>query len=132
MLGRKLLHQVATIVTPDTTLRWYRMLVAKKMDHADRRGKVGRPRIGQEVVTLVLRFARMIFFGERSLRNAVHAFCEHYHHERNHQGLNNRLIDPGVEVGRREGGVVCRERLGGMLRYYYRRAAECARGSRLG
>ena len=66
---------------------------------------------------------RMTFFGERSLRNAVDAFCEHYHHEPNHQGLANRLIDPGVEVGRREGGVVCRERLGGMLRYYYRRPA---------
>jgi transposase InsO family protein len=66
---------------------------------------------------------RMIFFGERSLRNAVDAFCEHYHHERNHQGLANRLIEPGEEVGRRDGEVICRERLGGVLRYYYRPAA---------
>jgi transposase InsO family protein len=66
---------------------------------------------------------RMIFFGESSLRRAVDAFCEHYHRERNHQGLENRLIEPGEEVGRKEGAVICRERLGGILRYYFRRAA---------
>jgi putative transposase len=66
---------------------------------------------------------RMILFGEPSLRRAIHAFCEHYHRERNHQGLENRLIEPGEEVGRSEGEVICGERLGGMLRYYYRRAA---------
>ena len=37
---------------------------------------------------------RMIFFGERSLRKAVHEFMVHYHSERNHQGLGNRLIIP--------------------------------------
>ncbi len=65
----------------------------------------------------------MVFFGERSLRNAVDAFCEHDHHERNHQGLANRMIDPGEEVGCRDGEVICRERLGGMLRNCYRPAA---------
>ena len=35
---------------------------------------------------------RMILFGEGSLRKAIQAFVEHYHHERNHQGLGNRLI----------------------------------------
>jgi len=49
---------------------------------------------------------RMVFFGER-----------------NHQGLDNSLIEPGNEVGRVEGRVVCRNRLGGMLRYCYRQAA---------
>ena len=66
---------------------------------------------------------RMIFFGENSLRRAIDEFLEHYHGERNHQGLGNMLIEPGKEVGRREGDVVCRDRLGGMLRYYYRKAA---------
>ena len=66
---------------------------------------------------------RLIFFGESSLRQAVHQFLEHYHAERNHQGLGNRLIDAGAEVGRRAGAVHCRERLGGILRYYYRPAA---------
>ena len=50
-------------------------------------------------------------------------FFEHYHHERNHQGLENKLIEPGDEVGRPAGEVKCRERLGGMLNYYYREAA---------
>ena len=66
---------------------------------------------------------RMILFGERSLRNAIREFLEHYHHERNHQGLENRLIDPQDAIGSLEGSVACRERLGGMLRYYYRDAA---------
>jgi len=65
----------------------------------------------------------MIFFGEMSLKTAVVGFLGHYHQERNHQGLDNRLIEPGEEVGRTAGEVVCRERLGGMLRYYYRKAA---------
>ena len=66
---------------------------------------------------------RMIFFGERSLQNAVADFLVHYHQERNHQGLDNKLIEPGEEVGRTAGVVACRERLGGTLRYYYRQAA---------
>ena len=65
---------------------------------------------------------RLIFFGESSLRRAVGQFLEHYHAERNHQGLGNRLIDAGAEVGRSIGEVYCRERLGGVLRYYYRSA----------
>ncbi len=66
---------------------------------------------------------RMIFFGERTLWNAINEFAEFYHHERNHQGLSNRLIDPLEELGATEGIVACRERLGGVLRYYYRKAA---------
>jgi transposase InsO family protein len=67
--------------------------------------------------------SRMIFFGEESLRQAIRQFLEHYHGERNHQGLGNRLIDGGTKVGRGRGAVHCRERLGGILRYYYRPAA---------
>jgi len=66
---------------------------------------------------------RMICFGESSLKTAVVGFLAHYHAERNHQGLGNRLLEPGEEVGRTRGEVVCRERLGGMLRYYYKQAA---------
>jgi transposase InsO family protein len=65
----------------------------------------------------------LIFFGESSLRQAVRQFLEYYHAERNHQGLGNRLIKAGGEVGRRAGEVHCRQRLGGVLRYYYRSAA---------
>ena len=66
---------------------------------------------------------RMVFFGERSLQVAVAEFLSHFHVKRNHQALGNRLIEPGEEVGRTTGEVVCRERLGGILRYYYRQAA---------
>ena len=65
----------------------------------------------------------MIFFGEGSLRRTMTEFAMFYHHERNHQGLGNRLIDPRDEVGATDGNVACRERLGGMLRYYHRQAA---------
>ena len=67
--------------------------------------------------------SRLIFFGEKSLRQAVEEFIAHYHAERNHQGLENKLINPVQEVGSRAGTIHCRERLGGMLKYYYREAA---------
>ena len=66
---------------------------------------------------------RIVFFGEMALRNAVREFLVHYHEERNHQGLDNQLIESSDEVGCTAGEIACRERLGGMLRYYYRRAA---------
>ena len=65
---------------------------------------------------------RMILIGERSLRRAVEQFCRHYHHERNHQGLDNRVIEPDFGSNR-EGELNCRERLGGLLCYYFRDAA---------
>jgi transposase InsO family protein len=65
---------------------------------------------------------RLIFFGERSLQAAIANFAAHYHAERNHQGIGNRLLMPGNEVGRPSGEIACRERLGGLLRYYYRAA----------
>ena len=298
ILGRKMLEEIATIVTPDTLLRWHRRLVAEKWDYSDRKGSVGRPRVRREIVDLVLRMARdnptwgydriqgalanlghrvsdqtvgnilkehgiepapdrkrqttwrtfikahwdclaaidfttvevwtkgglvtyyllfvmevatrrvhlaactaslgdpfmrqiarnltdpfdgfltgkryllmdrdsnfssafrsaleeegvksvrlppkspnlnphlerfhlsvkseclsrMIFFGEKMLRRAVREYLDHYHQERNHQSLENRIIEPGEEVGHTEGEIVCNERLGGILRYY-RRAA---------
>ena len=66
---------------------------------------------------------RMILFGEGSLRTAIHNFVAHYHTERNHQGLANRLIssEPG-HLGK-TGVVHRRQRMGGMLNYYYREAA---------
>ena len=66
---------------------------------------------------------RMVFFGRKSLENAVREYVEHYHAERNHQGLGNQLIDPSDNVNAVAGKIECRERLGGMLKYYHRRAA---------
>jgi len=66
---------------------------------------------------------QMIFFGEDSLRNAIREFVDHYHMERNHQGLDNRLIAPVQTIGRTSETVRRRQRLGGVLNYYYREAA---------
>jgi putative transposase len=66
---------------------------------------------------------QMILFGEDSLRNSVHNFLEHYHRERNHQGLENRLIVPLKTSVESVGAVECRQRLGGLLKYYYRKTA---------
>jgi len=67
--------------------------------------------------------SRMIFFGENMLRGAVGQFLLHFHQERNHQGLGNKIIEPDEEVGLGHGDIECRERLGGLLRYYHRKAA---------
>jgi putative transposase len=57
VLGRKALHELGTVVTPETLLRWHRELVARKWTFVERRSP-GRPRIRGELVALVLRMAR--------------------------------------------------------------------------
>ena len=65
----------------------------------------------------------MIFFGEGSVQEAIHEFAVHYHHERNHQGLDNRLIIQEQLVADSAAAIQRHSRLGGMLNYYYRQAA---------
>lgn len=65
---------------------------------------------------------RMIFFGKDSLRNAVNEYLIHYHHERNHQGLDNQLITPPENPPDMSAPIETTERLGGILKHY-RRAA---------
>ena len=67
--------------------------------------------------------SRMIPLGENHPRASIRAFVAHYHLERNHQGLDNELICSAQETLPSDGGIRCRERLGGTLRYYYRDAA---------
>jgi putative transposase len=67
--------------------------------------------------------AQIIPLGERHLRKAVSEYSRHYHVERNHQGLGNKLIEDQRVVAIVSGEVECQERLGGILKYYYRRAA---------
>lgn len=66
-----------------------------------------------------------ILFGEASLRHVLQEFVEHYHRERNHQGKGNALLDPDSprQIGSRHGRIECRQRLGGLLRFYHREAA---------
>lgn len=65
---------------------------------------------------------RLILFGEGSLRKAIREFVVHYHLERNHQGLGNRLITPQAIPVDANGTIQRRQRLGGMLNYYHRAA----------
>jgi len=67
--------------------------------------------------------SKIILFGDRSLRRAVSEYVAHYHTERNHQGKSNVLLFPDVTEMRGSGPVRCRERLGGLLRYYHQEAA---------
>jgi putative transposase len=54
-LGRRLLEQVATIVTPDTILRWHRELIAEKWNHSEKLKSPGRPKVAKEIEERVLR-----------------------------------------------------------------------------
>jgi putative transposase len=67
--------------------------------------------------------SRMIFIGHASLRRAVAEYLNHYHAERNHQGLENRLIHAPAAVTANVGAIYRRARLGGMLNFYCRKAA---------
>ncbi len=67
--------------------------------------------------------AKIIPLGERHLRHAVKEYTEHYHVERNHQGLDNRLVEEPPGVVDMNFAVVRHERLGGVLNYYERKAA---------
>ena len=68
--------------------------------------------------------AKLVLFGEASLRRALANFIDHFHSERNHQGKGNILLFPSGKVGDYGPGakpgtrVCCHERLGGLLKYY--------------
>ena len=65
---------------------------------------------------------RVVPLGERHLCHLVREFVDHYHRERNHQGIGNELIERPL-VQRTGGPVRRRWRVGGVLNYYYRSAA---------
>jgi putative transposase len=68
--------------------------------------------------------SKLILFGEASLRRAITQFLEHYHSKRNHQGKANLLLfpAPGEHRASTLATIRCRERLGGLLKYYCRAA----------
>jgi hypothetical protein len=67
---------------------------------------------------------RLVIFGERALRRVLDEYVAHYHHERNHQGLDNRILEPTTadRAGTTVGVVRRRTRLGGLLSFYHRAA----------
>jgi transposase InsO family protein len=68
--------------------------------------------------------SRFILFGEKSLRHVLTEYLAHHHAERPHQGKGNVILFPGRRPdGAADGPIECRERLGGTLKYYERKAA---------
>ena len=69
--------------------------------------------------------SKLILFGEASLRRTLREYVVHYHVERNHQGKDNVLLFPAATkaMNHGDGSVGCKERLGGLLKYYHREAA---------
>ena len=65
---------------------------------------------------------RLILFGERSLRHALREYSRHYLSERNHQGVDNQLLEPTNVVAFSTEPIRRRERLGGLLSFYHREA----------
>ena len=68
--------------------------------------------------------SKVILFGEGPLSRVLTEYSRHYHHERNHQGKGNRLLFPDErgKAYRSSRNIVCRQRLGGLLKYYQRAA----------
>ena len=71
--------------------------------------------------------SRLLLFGEAGLRRALGEYVAHYHAERNHQGKANQLLFPSrweAPTPAASAGLVgCEQRLGGLLKFYRRRAA---------
>jgi putative transposase len=68
--------------------------------------------------------SKVILFGEHSLRHVLSEYLAHYHEERCHQGLGNVIPFPKHSPANdRERPIVCHERLGGLLKFYGRKAA---------
>jgi putative transposase len=100
-LGRKGLAAVATIVSPETILRWYRELVAKKYDGSQQRGQ-GRPKTAAEIAALVVRMAKE---NERWGYTRIMGALKNLGHEIGRNTIKRILqengIDPAPERGQR-------------------------------
>ena len=100
-LGRKGLATVATIASPETILRWYRELVAKKYDGSQQRGQ-GRPKTAAEIAALVIRMAKE---NERWGYTRIMGALKNLGHEIGRNTIKRILlengIDPAPERGRR-------------------------------
>jgi len=122
-------------------LRWCGRLIAKKYDGSKSR-TVGHPKTAVEIEKLIVQMAHQNRTGatrefvarstiwdtrsdatRRHLQKAVKEYAEQYHLERNHQGLDNELIEKLMDVPYIRTVVGCREGLGGILKYYKWRAA---------
>ncbi len=92
-IGRKGLFEISTLVTPDTLLRWYRRLIAKKYD-GSRARKPGRPSTAVEIEELVIRMARdNPRWGYTRIRGALHNLG----HEIGRNTIKRILLESGFD-----------------------------------
>jgi transposase InsO family protein len=99
-LGRKRLASVATIASPETILRWYRELLAKKYDGSQQRGQ-GRPKISADIAALVVRMARENAWGYTRIKGALMNLGHTVGRNTIKRILQEHGIDPAPERGRR-------------------------------
>ncbi len=102
LLGRKLLGEVACIVTPDTILRWYRRLVARKYDGSSRGSKrrPGRPRTREDLAALVVRLAEdNPTWGYTRIRGSLRLLGHEIGRSTIRRILAARSIEPAPERG---------------------------------
>ena len=66
--------------------------------------------------------SRLVFLSEEHLRKTISIFIDHYRYRGNHQGIDNKMIEPPLSLPE-VGAIRCKKELGGMLNYYYREAA---------
>jgi transposase len=98
LLGRKVLGQVGTIVTPDTILAWHRRLIAKKWDFSSRRRKAGRPRVMSEIFERLIMMARENpGWGYTRIQGAL----SNLGHRVSHTTVANILKAQGIDPGPR-------------------------------
>jgi hypothetical protein len=92
-LGRRVLKELQTLVTPDTLLRWYRELVASKWNYSHRRGP-GRPRVMKTIADLILQMAlQNPSWGYTRIRGAM----TNLGHQVGRGTIANILRDQGIE-----------------------------------
>ena len=94
ILGRKVLEEICSIVTPETILRWHRKLVAQKWDYSKCRKKAGRPRTDEETIELLMQMARENpTWGYNRIQGAL----ANLGHEISDTAIGNILKDYGIE-----------------------------------
>ncbi len=103
-LGRRVLMQVAGIVTPDTILRWYRRVIAQTYDGSARRGR-GRPMTRRDVAALVVRMAiEHPQWGDTRIRGVLSNLGHEIARTTAKRILHDHGIDPAPERSRRMPG----------------------------
>src|SRR3989454_4391500 len=103
-LGRKRLKEVATLVTPDTLLRWYRQLIAQKFDGSTRRTSRGRPPVAEEIERLTVQMAEENpTWGYRRIQGALANLGHHIGKLTVRNILRRHHLEPAPQ--RRKGGM---------------------------